>query len=163
RAVRSGASEESGGEAVRITTDEVQHGALLANEAEMFFQKLRLVHQIDLRLAVGAERHRDAGCHQLIRGNNAVAEIPLGRGAGTNRSARAAEQLDFAPNEVNRVNGGEALAEETELMQQFDRPAAIFVEAGIHLGRLLRDVHVNGAPAGFAQPLEPGTRHSSDA
>src|SRR5262249_17794286 len=46
RAVRSGAGEESGGEAVRITTDEVQHGALLANEAEMFFQKLRLVHQI---------------------------------------------------------------------------------------------------------------------
>src|SRR5262249_40642869 len=81
----------------------------------------------------------------------------------TNRSTRAAEQLDFAPIEVNRVNGGEALAEETQLMQQLDRPAAIFVEAGLHLGRLLRDVHVNGAPAGFSQPLEPGTRDGSHA
>jgi hypothetical protein len=48
-----------------------------------------------VRLAVAAEGDLDAGLQQLISAHDAIAQVPLRRGARTDKGLRLAQQLDL--------------------------------------------------------------------
>jgi hypothetical protein len=71
-----------------------------------------------------------------------VAEIALGRRVDAGVGARAAEQRRLVRQEVRRVDGDEARAEDAVMGQQLDRTEPRLADAGLDLSGLLGDVHV---------------------
>src|SRR5579872_1904011 len=89
RAVHGGAFEETLGE--RDAADVIENGSLLMLEAEVVVELACVFERINLCLAVGAERDTDASLHGLVRGQDAVAEVALGSGTGTEGRAGIGE------------------------------------------------------------------------
>ena len=77
-------------------------------EAEVVFQLARVFEQVYLRVAVGAERERDARGEERVRGHDAVAEVALGRRARADRRPRACERARLSGRDVDGVDAGEA-------------------------------------------------------
>ena len=78
--MNGGAIKEARGQG--LISNLVENGPLLTLEAQMVFELARVFEWIDLRLAVGSERDRDALAHHEVGGDDTVAQISLGGGAG---------------------------------------------------------------------------------
>ena len=68
-----------------------KHGAFELLQAQVVFEFARVFEQIDLRVAVRAERDADAFAEQHVGGNDAVAQIAFRCRAGTDVRLRMAE------------------------------------------------------------------------
>ena len=116
-----------------------------AHEARQPFVVLhrpRLLEQVDHGVRVGAEGERRSGVAQRPRRADPVGEVALGRRAQAHRRPAGAERVDVGVGEVGRVDGGEALAEQTVPVEQADGCDAVRGDALLVLGRLLGDVAV---------------------
>ena len=104
---------------------------------------------------------RQPACCSRAGGTDAVGEVALGGGRDADVGAGGAEQLDVVVGEVGRVHDRGVGAEEVRLVQQPGRGDAVRREAGLVLGDLLGEVHVQrraarGRPAaGRAAPPGP--------
>lgn len=125
-----------------MLADLIEDGALLESEAEVVVKLARVFEGIDLGLAVGAEGDADAAFHDAIRGENAVAEIALGGGAGADGGVFRSDHGDFIGGGVGGVDGGPVGAEQSGVAQQGDGGVAVFAEASFVFGHLFGHVHV---------------------
>ena len=78
-------------------------------------------------------------------GQEAVAEVGLGRRAGADTRAGAREQVELGAVGMRCVHDRRALAEAAGPVEQLDRPDAVLGEALLDLARLLVRVHVQTA------------------
>ena len=120
-----------------------QHHAAAAHQAQMAFELARFVKQVDVGLAVAAQRDGYARAHQRVGWHHAVTQIALGRRAGTDRSSRRTQQLHFIFRQVNGVHCRGAWVEQTVVRQQFNGALVVFCQARFNFFRLFGDVQVH--------------------
>ena len=87
-----------------------------------------------------------------------VAEVCLGRRAGTDRRPGRGKEVELGAVRVRRMDHGRALAEAARAFEQLDGTAPVLGEALLDLARLLVRVHMQWKPvlvAVAADLLEP--------
>ena len=100
-------------------------------------------------------------------GQEAVAEVRLGRRADADARSCRREQVELAAVGVGRVDDGRARAEAALAIEQLDRPEAVLGEAFVDLPRLFVGMDVErqlvrrGVAAELGQRSPPGRRARS--
>ena len=77
-----------------------------------------------------------------LGGEEAVAEVRLGRGARADRGSGGREQIELGAVRMGRVHDRRPLAETARPCEELDRTAAVLGEALLDLTGLLVRVHV---------------------
>src|SRR3954469_18520158 len=125
----------------------------------------RLLERVDAHLRVAADRQAHAGVAVAQRGEEAVAEVALGRGARDDDRAGLRQHVDVGVGDVDAVDDARPRAEEAAAQQQRDRRAAVFGGALVELAHLLVRVDVEHevvlARVG-ADCFEPRRGHGAD-
>ncbi len=114
----------------------------------------RLFEQVDHGVAVGAEGERGAFVLQGDGGSDAVGQVPLGGGAHAGAGAAAADEGDVLGGEVGVVDAGGARTQDAVQGEQLGRGAAVGLQAGVVLGGLLGQVHVQRGPPLLGPPRD---------
>ena len=126
--------------------------ALKSGQALVELDGAHLLEGVDDRVAVGAEGEPAAGVVQGPAGSDAVAEVALGGGAETGVRPRRAQVADVVVGQMGRVYGTGQRAEDPVVGEQLGRGGAVRRDAGVVLGRLLGQVHVQ-------RPTRGGLHH----
>ncbi len=103
-----------------------------------------LLERVDADVRVGADAERDPTGEDALDGQEAVAEIGLGRRARADPSARPRGEIELAAVGVGRVHDRGSLAQATGAVEELDRPDAVLGDALLDLAGLLVGVHVKG-------------------
>ena len=114
-----------------------EHVAPPAQPARAPLALAGLLERIQAHVGVGAERHRHAALPQLGGGQEAVAEVGLGRRARAHRRAGLGQQVELARRDVRGVHDGRGRAQHAAALEVLDRPQAELLERLGHLARLL--------------------------
>src|SRR5439155_120239 len=125
-----------------------KHHALESLHAEVVLEQAGIFEQVDLHVAVRPKADAGARSKKRVSRHRAVAEVPFRRWTRTHIGFRAAEITDLLACNVNGVNRGEVSAQKPTPLEQFHGPGAMFRDAGLHLSRLLGDMHVDGKAVG---------------
>jgi hypothetical protein len=114
-------------------------------QAQVQLQLARVFEQVNLRLAVSAEREPPARAHEFLRvREDAVAQVALGRRADAGMCSCQRHPARLFRRHVYGVDGREILVQQPELFDELDGRARVLFQAGCDFRWLLRDVHVQG-------------------
>jgi len=102
----------------------------------------QLLERVDPHVRVRSDAEPYGAVEEPLDGQEAVAEVRLGRRAGAYARAGGREQVELAPIRVRRVDDGRARAETAALVEQLDRPEPVLGEGLLDLARLLVGVDV---------------------
>ena len=100
-----------------------------------------------------------------LHGQEAVAEVRLGRGAGADPGSRFGQEVELPIVRMRRMDDRRARAEAAGLGEELDRPHAVLFDALVDLARLLVGVDVEGQIVLLgvaADLLEPVGRTGAD-
>ena len=103
-----------------------------------------LLERIDADVRVGADAEADAAFADALDGEEAVAEVRLGREAGADPGAGLGEEVELAVVRVRGVDDRRARPEAAGLGEELDRPDAVLLDALVDLAWLLVGVDVEG-------------------
>ena len=141
-----------------------EHVAAAALAARAALRLAGLLERIEADVGVGAERDPDAALPELLRRQEAVAEVGLGRRAGAHGGLGLAEQVELAREHVRGMHHGRPVAEQAAVVEVLDRVQAELLDRLLDLARLLGgvDVHRIARPARVrGDHGEPLARHGA--
>src|SRR4051794_5691668 len=116
--------------------------ARLALAARAGLELAHLLERVDAHLRVAADRQAHASVAVAHCGEEAVAEVALGRRARDDDRARLGQHVDVGVGDVDAVDHARARPEEAAAQQQRDRRAAVLGFALVELAALLVGVDV---------------------
>jgi CDP-diacylglycerol--glycerol-3-phosphate 3-phosphatidyltransferase len=142
--------------------DDVSAAALPARDP---LELAQLLQRIDANVRVGADAQADAPLAHPLHGEEAVAEVRLGRRAGADARARRGDQVELGAVGVGGVDDRRSLAEAARPLQQLDGTDAVLGEALLDLAGLFVRVDVQRqllcgcVPADLVQPVRRAGAH----
>jgi len=122
----------------RMRADETVAGAAPGDALEL----PQLLERVDADVRVRPDADAEPALAELLHRREAVAEVGLGRRAGTDPRASRREQVELVPVGVRCVHDGRARAEATADVEQLDRAQSVLGEALLDLAQLLVGVDV---------------------
>src|SRR5439155_26412615 len=123
----------------RLGGDDVAAARLAPRDS---LELAQLLERVDADVGVRADADPDAAGTHVLERQEPVAEVRLGREAGTDPSTGSREQVEFGAVGVRRVHDCRALAEAAGALEQLNWPDAVLGEALLDLARLFVRVNV---------------------
>src|SRR5438105_2678673 len=102
----------------------------------------QLLEGVDAHVRVRADADANPARAHLLDGEEAVAEVRLGRRARAHARACAGEEIELVAVRVRRVDDGRSLRQTPRAIEQLDRADAVLGQAFLDLARLLVRVDV---------------------
>src|SRR6266700_1929121 len=112
--------------------------ALVELEASSFLE------DVDYRIGITAQRQRASGISKRAQRSHAIAQVALRRRTRADLDVVEAQQRDIVVGQLNGVHGGEVRAEDALPIEELCGSAALDLQALLDLGKLFREMDVQG-------------------